>query len=60
VEPVEWTKPDDLPCYGYPLPKTPDLPKVPRLTVGDNFGPQTMKVLYPSGIPKPRPLSKGK
>jgi hypothetical protein len=31
AEPVEWTKPDDLPCYGYPLPKTPDLPKVPKL-----------------------------
>jgi hypothetical protein len=31
AEPVEWTKPDDLPCYGYRLPKTPDLPKVPKL-----------------------------
>jgi hypothetical protein len=31
TEPVEWTKPDDLPCYGYPLPKTSDLPKIPRL-----------------------------
>jgi hypothetical protein len=31
VEPVEWTKPDDLPCYGYRTQKTPDLPKVPRL-----------------------------
>jgi hypothetical protein len=31
VEPVEWTRPDELPCYGYPSPKTPELPKVPRL-----------------------------
>jgi hypothetical protein len=31
AEPIEWTKPDDLPCYGYPHPKTPGLPKVPRL-----------------------------
>jgi hypothetical protein len=90
AEPVEWTKPDDLPCYGYPLPKTPDLPKVPTLgrvyaggfhglmadgkvvffpddlpeadlralitaTAGDEFGPRVMKVLYPHGIPKPKP-----
>jgi hypothetical protein len=31
AEPVEWTKPDDLPCYGYRTAKTPDLPKVPPL-----------------------------
>jgi hypothetical protein len=31
AEVVEWTKPNDLACYGYPLPKTPDLPKVPKL-----------------------------
>jgi hypothetical protein len=31
AEPVEWTKPGDLPCYGYALPKTPHLPKVPNL-----------------------------
>jgi hypothetical protein len=31
AEPVEWSRPDDLPCYGYPLRKTPHLPKVPKL-----------------------------
>jgi Protein of unknown function (DUF1559) len=31
AEPVEWTKPDDLPFYGYPLPKTPGQPAVPKL-----------------------------
>jgi hypothetical protein len=89
-EPVEWTKPDDLPFYGYPQPTTPELPKVPKLggvyaggfhglmadarvvffpadlaesdlralitaTAGDNFGPNVMKVLYPTGIPKEKP-----
>jgi hypothetical protein len=32
AEPVEWTKPDDLPFYGtYNVPKGADLPKVPTL-----------------------------
>src|SRR5262245_8181464 len=92
AEPVEWTKPDDLPCYGYPLAKTPEVPKVPKLggvhvggfhglmadgkvvffpadlaeadlralitaTGGDKFGPRVMKVIYPNGIPKPRPAA---
>jgi Protein of unknown function (DUF1559) len=31
AEPVEWTRPGDLPCYGSPSPKTLELPKVPKL-----------------------------
>jgi hypothetical protein len=31
VEPVEWTKPDDLPFYGFPTKASPELPKVPKL-----------------------------
>jgi hypothetical protein len=31
AEPVEWTKPHDLPFYGYPSPKMPGVPKVPKL-----------------------------
>jgi hypothetical protein len=95
AEAMAWTKPDDLPCYGYPTPKTPGLPKVPKLggvyaggfhglmadgkvvffpgdlpesdlralitvAAGDEFGPRTMKALYPDGIPEEIPAAPSK
>jgi hypothetical protein len=57
AEPVEWTRPDDLPCYGYPLPKTPELPKVPRLGgvyAGGFHGLMAdgKVVFFPAGLPE--------